>query len=273
MECYFLHGNDAAYTVGLHIGGTVENFGKMMTEKAQKIGAINTNFANPHGLDDEKHYSTAKDMALITRYAIRNKYINEAIGTETATIDFGSFSKTLRNTNALLRTYDKADGGKTGFTNGANRCLIETASDAGDRYIAVLLGADTTEKRFGETKTILEESFKRYKSMDISKYLNFYINIPVQKGNVDSYEIQISDSKKYPLTQEEYDSIYVKQDIIQNIVPPMKAGTKLGNISLYVDDEQIYTKDIYLEYDIYKKTIFDYMNKGLSDIFAERSVI
>lgn len=78
-------------------------------------------------------------MAEITKYAIKNKYINEAMRTKTATINFGSFSKLLTNTNALLRTYEYADGGKTGFTNGANRCLVVTATKNDNRYIAVVL--------------------------------------------------------------------------------------------------------------------------------------
>lgn len=91
------------------------------------------------GLDNENHYTTAKEMAEITKYAIKNKYINEAMRTKTATINFGSFSKLLTNTNALLRTYEYADGGKTGFTNGANRCLVVTATKNDNRYIAVVL--------------------------------------------------------------------------------------------------------------------------------------
>ena len=140
MECFFHHGNDCAYTVGIHIGGTIENFANIMNQKAKEIGALNTSFANPHGLDNENHYSTAYDLALITRYALNNKYINEAVKTKSATINFGSFSKLLTNTNALLRTYPSADGVKTGFTNGANRCLISSATENEQRYIAVVLG-------------------------------------------------------------------------------------------------------------------------------------
>lgn len=261
-------GNDCAYTVGEHIGGSIENYGVMATKKAHEIGAINTNIANPHGLDDPSHYSTAYDMALITRYALKNKYINEAVSTKDKTVNFGSFSKNLNNTNALLRTYEYADGVKTGFTNGANRCLIASATKDNARYIAVVLGAETTKIRFNNAKTLLEECFNRYETKDISPLLKFYINIPVYKGNIATYERKIQDNMIIPLTDEEYEKIYIKQELITEIKPPMKKGEKIGTIYAYIGDEKIYEKEIYLEEDITQKTVLDYFIDGIKNMFV-----
>lgn len=266
-------GNDCAYTVAIHIGGTIENFANMMTEKAIKIGAKDTSFANPHGLDNENHYTTAKSLAIITRYALNNKYINEVVNTKSATINFGSFSKLLTNTNALLKTYEKADGVKTGFTNGANRCLVASATDDNRRFIAVVLGADTTNIRFLAAKELLEKSFERYKLMDISDYLKHYINIPVIKGNISNYERTFLDNLSIPLTSEEYEDIYVKQDIIEKIDAPMNAGTKLGNIKVMLEDEILYEKDIYLDENIKKKDMLDYIKEGIKNIFKPLPII
>lgn len=266
-------GNDCAYTVAIHIGGTIENFANMMTKKAQEIGAKDTSFANPHGLDNENHYTTAKSLAIITRYALNNKYINEVVNTKSATINFGSFSKLLTNTNALLRTYEKADGVKTGFTNGANRCLVASATDDNRRFIAVVLGADTTNIRFLAAKDLLEKSFERYKLMDISDYLKHYINIPVIKGNISNYERTFLDNLSIPLTSEEYEDIYVKQDIIEKIDAPMNAGTKLGNIKVMLEDEILYEKDIYLDENIKKKDMLDYIKEGIKNIFKPLPII
>lgn len=273
MECYFLHGNDCALTAGIHIGGNVESFAKMMNNKAKELGLNDTSFANPHGLDNENHYTSAKSLALLTKYALQNKYINEAVNTNSETINFGSFSKTLNNTNSLLRTYDKADGVKTGFTNGANRCLVASASNETNRYIAVILGAETSKIRFDSAKEILEKCFERYTQTDISNYLNFYINIPIIKGNIKSYERKISDNLSLPLTQEEYDKIYVKQDIIEKIDAPLMQGEKIGKITVLIDDEIIYEKEIFLEENIYKKDMFDYMKDGLSNMFTSIEMI
>ena len=266
-------GNDCAYTVAIHIGGTIENFANMMTEKAIKIGAKDTSFANPHGLDNENHYTTAKSLAIITRYALNNKYINEVVNTKSATINFGSFSKLLTNTNALLKTYEKADGVKTGFTNGANRCLVASATDDNRRFIAVVLGADTTNIRFLAAKDLLEKSFERYKLIDISDYLKHYINIPVIKGNISNYERTFLDNLSIPLTSEEYEDIYVKQDIIEKIDAPMNAGTKLGNIKVMLEDEILYEKDIYLDENIKKKDMLDYIKEGIKNIFKPLPII
>ena len=218
-----------------------------MNKKASQIGLKDTNFANPHGLDNDNHYTTAKEMALITKYALSNNYINKAMGTKSETINFGSFSKLLTNTNALLKTYEYTDGGKTGFTNNANRCLVATATKGDLRLIAVVLGADTTQIRFGTAKTILEETFKRYKNVDISKYLNFYVNIPVEKGNIPNYERKYNDSMLIPLMDGEYEKINIKQDVYQKITTPMYVGEKIGKIQVYIDEEKIYEKDLILD--------------------------
>ena len=266
-------GNDCAYTVAIHLGGTIENFAKMMNDKAKVLGLTSTNFVNPHGLDNENHYTTAKEMAYLTRYALKNPYIDEAIKTKSTTINFGSFTKTLNNTNSLLRTYEKADGVKTGFTNGAERCLVSSATDNDRRYICVLLGATTTKIRFNTSKLLLEETFKKYKTMDISNYLKFYININVVKGKIPSYEESINDNMSYPLTNEEYDSIYIKQDIVQSLEAPVAAGTKIGKVEVYLENEKLYEKEIFLKENIYKKNIMDYINEALSNMFKSVDII
>ena len=262
-------GNDCACTVAIYLGGTIEGFAKMMNQKALDIGAKDTNFVTPHGLDDPNHYSTAYDLALITKYALQNKYINEAVNTVQANIDFGSFSKTLTNTNALLRKYPYIDGVKTGFTNNANRCLIASATKDDFRIIAVVLGADTTEKRFGDAKNLIDATFERYKIRDISNYLNWYVKIPVYKGNIKYFETKLSQNLIMPLTDQEYDSIYIKQQLIPVINPPTTKGAKVGDISLNIENEEIYSIPVYTDLDIYKKNIFDYMKDAFIHMFDQ----
>ena len=267
-------GNDCAYTAAIHIGGTISNFADMMTKKAYELGLNDTSFANPHGLDNDNHYTSAYSMAIIARYALNNKFINDAVNTNNITINFGSFTKELNNTNALLRTYNKADGVKTGFTNGANRCLVASATDNDRRYIAVILGAPTSAVRFKEAKEILEYCFNKYFTTDISKYLTFYINIPVIKGKTNYYEKIFKDTKSIPLKNDEYDKIYVVQDIPECIYAPQAIGTKIGNIKVMLENEVLYDKYIYIESNILKKTPMDYFNECFKDMFkAQYSII
>ena len=266
-------GNDAALAIAYHIGGSVENFASLMNKKAKELCLEDTNFENPHGLDRDNHYTSAYSLALITKYALSYDKIKEVVGTNEKEVDFGSFNKTLRNTNALLRTYDKADGVKTGFTNGANRCLIASATDNDFKLIAVVLGSETSQIRFNDAKALLEDTFSKYKLYDISNFLNIYLNIPIIKGNKDRLIYCSSDSKKEALTEEEYSKIYVRQNFIDKIEAPMPAGTYLGTYEVLLDDDVLYSKDIFLEYDILKKTPKDYFISSIKNMFLKLELI
>ena len=267
-------GNDAAYAIGQFIGnGDIKNFAYLMTKRANEIGAVDTSFANPHGLDNEMHFSTALDVAKITSYALKNKDINEVVSTKTKTVNMGSFNKTFNNTNALLSSYEGCDGVKTGFTNDANRCLIASSTRENMRLIGVILGADTTEIRFKEAKEILDYSYKNYKMTDISNYLKVYVNIPVIKGNMDYYEKQINYKYSVPLKEGEYDKIYLKQEFIDSINAPMLVGQKIGKISAYIGEEKIFEKEIFLDENIYKNTPLFYINKAYKEAFLQYSKI
>ena len=121
-------------------------------------------------------------MAQIARYAKSYDSIKDAVSTIQTDVIFGDRTVNLRNTNSLLRTYPYATGMKTGFTNGANRCLVASASKDNLNLIAVVLGSDTSKIRFDDAKTILEDTFNNYKSYDLSPFLNVYIDIPIIKG-------------------------------------------------------------------------------------------
>jgi D-alanyl-D-alanine carboxypeptidase (penicillin-binding protein 5/6) len=118
-----------------HIGGSVESFVQRMNEKAREIGAFNTHFTTPHGLDETGHYSTAYDMALITRYALGIPVFNDIVRTQSVQVG----KRLIYNTNEMLMSYAGADGVKTGYTGKAGRCLITSATRDGRRFISVVL--------------------------------------------------------------------------------------------------------------------------------------
>lgn len=266
-------GNDAAYTTGIHIGGTVEKFAQMMTAKAKEIGANNTNFMNPHGLDVEGHYSTAYDMALITSYALKNETINKIVNSTSLSVTYGKTTKMLNNTNSLLRNYAYVDGVKTGFTGNAQRCLIASGTRNDFRLIAVVLGATDTKTRFNTAETLMDKTFQVYKNEDLSKMMNWYVKVPILKGEKAYYEVNISDSMLYPIMGQEIENIYIKQDIVKEISAPMAAGTYLGNIKMYLGDEEIYSQDVYLNEDINRRSIGQYFKDGIDRIFKESNIL
>lgn len=263
-------GNDCAVALGEYVGGSIEGFAGMMIDKAKAIGAKDSSFANPHGLDNEKHYSTAYDIALIARYALCNKYINEIVGTDSITVRFGKVDKVFSNTNRLLRTYSEADGIKTGFTNGANRCVLASGSKGSTRLISVILGAETTDKRFNEAQTLLDYGLQNYEVKDISKIMNWYINIPVYKGNEKYYSKYISKEMKVAITKKEEDELYIKQILVPIINPPMQKGNVIGSIDVMIGNEKIYTETIYLDKDIVKKGTEDYFKSGIKNMLKTR---
>ena len=136
-------GNDAAVALAEHAGGNLPNFANMMNSKATSLGLSSTHFVTPHGLDDDNHYTTAYELALITNYALKNDVFANLVKTKTYTISINNHPKTLSNTNELLGNLDGVYGVKTGFTNGANRCLVTAVKRDNMDIICIVLGADT----------------------------------------------------------------------------------------------------------------------------------
>lgn len=266
-------GNDAAMEIAYHIGGNIENFAAIMNKKALELGLCDTHFENPHGLDSDNHYTSAYSLAMLTRYALNYEEFRNVVSTKEMDVNLGSYTKHLNNTNALLRTYDKATGVKTGFTNGANRCLVTSAKDNDLELIAVVLGSETSKIRFDESKQILEETFSKYKVYDLSNFLNVYINIPVKKGNIEEYIYDFSDNFKEALTEDEYSKIYVSQDFLSEIDAPLKSGSYIGSYSLVLGNETLYRKEFYLPYDITKNTVKDYFVIMIKKMFNKMEKI
>lgn len=118
-----------------------------MNQKAKELGLTNTKFVTPHGLDQPEHYTTAYELALITDYALKNETFAKIVNTKTYEIHINSQAKMLSNTNELLGNLNGVDGVKTGFTNGAGRCLVTSTTRNSHQIICVVLGADTKKIR------------------------------------------------------------------------------------------------------------------------------
>lgn len=164
--------NDAGYALAIHTSGSIENFSKLMNEKAKEIGCTGTNFVNPSGIHDENHYSTARDMALIGMYSLKYPEI-AAIGNKTSyTLQSNStYTRTFETTNTLLKPsgnsyYEYATGLKTGFTDPAGSCIIATAKKDNMEFLAVVLGAPEPDSnlnyRDSDCKALFEYGFENY---------------------------------------------------------------------------------------------------------------
>ncbi|MCL2740066.1 MAG: D-alanyl-D-alanine carboxypeptidase [Oscillospiraceae bacterium] len=158
-------GNDAATAIAEHISSTTEKFAELMTKTAiEKIGVKDTRFTNPHGLSNEQHYTTAHDLALITRYALRIPTFAEIVSTKIKSIPMEgeSWNRRLTNSNKMLNIYEGADGVKTGFTKATGRTLVSSATRDGMQLIAVTLN-DPDD--WDDHAQMLDYGFENYKSV------------------------------------------------------------------------------------------------------------
>lgn len=149
-------GNDTAIALAEFIGGSVEEFAVLMNQKALHIGLKNTHFVSPHGLDSEEHYTTAYELAILTQYALKNDTFSKIVSTKSYTVHINGSPKNIGNTNELLGNLTGIYGVKTGFTNGANRCLVTACKRGELDVICVVLGADT--KKFRTQDSILNSA-------------------------------------------------------------------------------------------------------------------
>ena len=265
-------GNDCAYTVAIHLGGTIENFAKMMNDKAKVLGLTSTNFVNPHGLDNENHYTTAKEMAYLTRYALKNPYIDEAVKTKSITINFGSFTKTLNNTNSLLRTYEKADGVKTGFTNGAGRCLVTACKRDDLDIITVIIGADTTKQRTADSIKLINYAYENFEIVNIKEIIENKFNqwkeinqgrIYVNKGVEKQVKLLLEELafKQMAVEKVKIDKIDIDVNSIFYFEAPVLENQIIGNLKVKIGNDEIELLNIYSEEEIRKKEIWDYLKE------------
>ena len=163
--------NDAAVAIAYEVAGSIEAFADKMNEKAAEIGAINTHFTNPHGLDDKNHYTTATDLALIAAEALKNDIFVEIVSTKKCIIkNFDGDARLLINHNKLLTLYDGAIGVKTGFTKKSGRCLVGAAERDGVRLIAVTINAPND---WNDHQTLFDFGFSKLKSSDLLYVIPF----------------------------------------------------------------------------------------------------
>lgn len=154
--------NDAAVAIAEYIGGTEENFVSMMNERASQLGCKNTTFKNPHGLDEDGHLTTARDLSLIARELIKYPFALKITSTYEDYIDVSGENHWLVNTNKLLRFYTGIDGLKTGYTDKAGYCLTATMERNNMRLLSIVMGADTKDNRSTDTISMMEYGYSSY---------------------------------------------------------------------------------------------------------------
>lgn len=172
--------NDAAQAIAICVSGSVEAFAEKMNEKARQIGLVNTHFVNPHGLQADQHYSTARDLSLLMRICLQNELFRELSATKTKTIPAPAGKcRYLANHNKLLRSYEYCIAGKTGFTKTAGRCLVTAAEKEGTTLICTTLGAPDD---WNDHKSLFQHGFSLYSTKVLAEQGALTYSIPVVGG-------------------------------------------------------------------------------------------
>lgn len=228
-------GNDAALVTADFVGGSVENFVDMMNAKAEELGLDNTHFVNPHGLYDDDHYTTARELAELAAYSLNNKDFKDIVSTVTAKLHYfeseiGEYDRTLTNKNTLLTSLDGCVGVKTGYVKKSGRCLVTAAEREGKQVVSVVLNcADSWE----ESRKLIEYGMENVTYADIvSDVVEYDLNVvgsETRTVSVQSYQFMSSSMRTV-----DADSVEIVEVIPRFVYAPVNAGDEVGEIRVYI---------------------------------------
>lgn len=267
-------GNDAAVALAIHVGGSVEGFAEMMNKKAEELNLTNSHFVVPHGLDNEGHYTTAYELAKMADYALKIDKFKEIVGTKVATIHINGYAKKINNTNNLLGSVSGVYGVKTGFTNGAGRCLVTACKRNDLDIITVIIGADTNNIRSKDTIKLIQYAYTEFETIDIKEIIEEKFNnwkninegrIYVDKGIKKQVKLYLEELpyEKMAVKKDQIDKIDIEVITMYYLEAPIKENEILGSTKIVIEGEVIEVLDIYVKEEIQKKNILDYLKEFL----------
>ena len=222
-------GNDACVAIAEHLSGTVENFVAVMNNRAKELGMTNTNFVTCNGLDADGHYSSARDVAIMSRELLKHEDIFRYTTIWMDTLRDGKFQ--LANTNKLIRFYAGANGLKTGSTSKAKNCISAAAKRDNMQLCAVVLGSDTSQLRFNAASTLLNYGFNSF-SLSGMKKGESAGEVPVKKGNMQKIKAVLEDDCMVVVNKTDADSVKKNVTMVESVEAPVKKGDKLGEITI-----------------------------------------
>ncbi|MGN1269529.1 MAG: D-alanyl-D-alanine carboxypeptidase family protein [Clostridia bacterium] len=268
-------GNDAAVALANYIGGSIEGFAELMNKKAAEMGLINSHFITPHGLDQSQHYTTAYELACMADYALNIPKFREIVGCKNYNVTINGKAKLISNTNELLGNLNGVYGIKTGFTNGAGRCLVTSCKRGDLDIITVVLGADTKKIRTLDSIQLIEYAYKNYKVINIQEKINEQFEnwkqlnqkrIYINKSKINSIQLEIEELKypKMAVENNKIDNLKIEINSLYYLEAPVEEKQIIGSAKIKIDNKTIATLNIINTQKIEKKQILDYFIEFLS---------
>ncbi len=268
--------NEAANVLAIHIAGSIDSFASMMNTRAIELGCKNTHFVNPNGVHDEEHYTTAYDLALIAREAMKNDTFKQIVSTVAYTLpssnNYSRIDRNLITTNDLIKRqsenyYEYAIGIKTGFTTPAKNCLVAAAKKDDKTLISVVLGANTDDDRYSNTKTLLNYGFENFSKKDIVKTNDIVQTIDVKNATSKTKNLNLvaeSGINTIVTNDKINDKVEPTVTLNDNLQAPIKKDTIVGTATYTVDNIQ-YTINLKAGNDV-KKSYTLYIVIGVAII-------
>lgn len=256
--------NDAAVALAEHIAGSEDAFVALMNDRAAQLGMEDTNFLNCTGLPEAGHLTSAYDIALMSRELIRHEGIREFTTIWMDSVRDGQFQ--LANTNKLIRFYDGATGLKTGFTDSALYCLSATAEREGMELIAVVLHAQTSEKRFETAKALLTFGFANYTLLDV--WPNEALPpIDVSLGESPVVQPVLQGAGRILVDKTDLNKVTTSVELTDRVEAPVEQGQKLGAMTVYLDGVEQQVIPLVADQAVARLTLGGVMNRFLRHLF------
>lgn len=247
-------GNDAAIAIAEHIGRDYDDFVWKMNRKAMELGALASNFTNPHGLHDEEHYTTAQDLAIITAYALKNPYFSRIVATKQRKIPWWGrdYSRVLNNKNKILWQVEGGDGVKIGFTKKSGRCLVSSATREDWQLASVVLNCGPM---WEESKGLLEYGFSTFKPVTFFEKGQCVGTVEIINGKKKEVNLKTDKILRVPLTEEEKLRVELRKDMEDSIMAPVIKDQLVGTIKIMLDGAEIARTNVVCEEDVLERDI------------------
>ena len=250
-------GNDCAIAIAEHIAG-LDNFVVLMNEFASNLGLKHTNFKNPHGLDEDGHYTSAYDLSIMTAYALKNPIFREIVSTERMVIEKNDLyqARYLKHKNRLLFTDENCIGVKTGFTDNAGRCLVNAHEENGLQIISVVLNC---QPMFEECDRLTKLAMSEYMMKEFVLPYNFVSNVEIDKSSKTEVGIITIAGFKKPILKSEENEYEVKYILPDRLVAPIELNQGVGSVQVLYKGDVIYQGELI--------TIEDAQNNDMKYLF------
>lgn len=260
--------NDGCVAMAEHVGGSVEAFVDMMNVKAKELGMNDTNFVNTNGLPVDNHYTSAHDIAIMSKELLKHDVISKYLTTWMDQVVVGKKQATvgLANTNKLVKHYQGTTGVKTGFTQEAKYCLSASAKRGETHLVAATLGAQTSPERFKDATDLLNYGFANYESVKLCSKGDNIASLTLDKAEDNKVDLVAKEDLSLLIKKGSAKDFTKKIKVSDNPKLPIKSGTVLGNVEIYKDDKLVGKVDLVNTKDINKASYLKMLQRVIDNL-------